>query len=57
VAPYDASVIADLSQVAVMSGNPNKGLEWIDFAATRDPSAAKDMNYKKRMGFSYTREI
>jgi tetratricopeptide (TPR) repeat protein len=51
LAPYDTSVIADLSQVAVMSDNPNKGLEWIDFAATRDPSAAKDMNYKKGWAF------
>jgi adenylate cyclase len=38
LAPYDGFVIGDLSQVLIMSGRPDKGLEWIDLALARDPN-------------------
>ena len=46
LAPYDAGMIGDLANVPIVSGKPDKGLEWIGFAVTRDPKAAMDMNYK-----------
>ena len=46
-APYDASLIGNLSVVPIMSGAPGKALEWIEFAAKHDPNAAKDMSYKR----------
>jgi adenylate cyclase len=46
LAPYDAGMIGDLADVPIVSGKPDKGLEWIGFAVTRDPNAAMDMNYK-----------
>jgi adenylate cyclase len=45
LAPYDASLIGDMSQVAIISGRPDKAMEWIEFATTHDPSAAKHWNY------------
>jgi TolB-like protein/class 3 adenylate cyclase len=45
LAPYDASLIGYLAVVPIMSGAPDKALEWIDFAAKRDPNAAKHWNY------------
>jgi adenylate cyclase len=45
LAPYDAFVIGHLSQVAVMSGRPDKAIEWIEFAATHDPNDAKNLSY------------
>ena len=47
LAPYDAGMIGDLADVPIVSGKPDKALEWIDFAVTRDPNAARDMNYKR----------
>jgi adenylate cyclase len=47
LAPYDAFLIAQLSQVALQSGSPDKALEWIEFAAKCDPSATKDLAYKR----------
>src|SRR3984957_20411939 len=35
------------AHVPIMSGNPNKGLEWIDFAVKRDPNGLKQQNYNK----------
>jgi adenylate cyclase len=46
-APHDASLIGDLSVVPIMSGSADKALEWIDFAAKRDPGSAKQMNYNR----------
>ena len=40
-------MISDLAQVLIMSGKPDKGLEWIDFARARDPNGLKRQNYKK----------
>ena len=34
LAPYDSSLIADLSSVLIVSGKQDKALEWIDLAAT-----------------------
>jgi adenylate cyclase len=45
LAPYDAFLIGDLSQVAIISGRPDKAMEWIEFATTHDPNAAKHWNY------------
>jgi adenylate cyclase len=47
LAPYDASLIANLSPVPIMSGAPGKALDWIEFAAKHDPSSAKDVSYKR----------
>ena len=47
MAPYDAFVIGELAVVPIMSGKPDKALEWIDFALARDPNASKDLNYKR----------
>jgi adenylate cyclase len=47
LAPYDAGMIGDLADVPIVSGKPDKALEWTDFAVTRDPNAATDMNYKR----------
>ena len=44
LAPNDAFVIGHLSQVPLMAGSPSKALDWIDFAAKRDPNAAKSLN-------------
>ena len=47
LAPYDAGMIGDLAAVPIASGKPDKALEWINFAATRDPNSAEGMNYKR----------
>ena len=47
LAPYDAGMIGDLADVPIGSGKPDKALQWIGFAVTRDPNSAKDMNYKR----------
>jgi adenylate cyclase len=46
-APYDASLMVNLSVVPIMSGAPGKALEWIEFAAKRDANAVKDISYKR----------
>jgi adenylate cyclase len=51
LAPYDAGMIGDLAAVPIVSGKPDKALKWIDFAATRDPNAAGDVNYKRGLVF------
>ena len=47
LAPYDAGMIGDLADVPIVSGKPDKALEWIGFAVTRDPNSARDMNNKR----------
>jgi adenylate cyclase len=47
LAPYDASLIANLSPAPIMSGAPGKALDWIEFAVKHDPNAAKDISYKR----------
>jgi adenylate cyclase len=47
LAPFDGNLIGDLSVVPLMSGRPDKALEWIEFAAKHDPSSAKTMNYNR----------
>ena len=44
LAPYDGFEIGDLSQVLIMSGRPDKGLEWIDLALVRDPNKLQIYN-------------
>jgi adenylate cyclase len=47
LAPYDTSLISDLTSVPILAGKPDKALGWIDFVVTRDPSMTKDMNYNR----------
>ena len=47
LAPYDASLMGDLSVVLIMSGKPEKALEWIDFEAKREPNGSNNFNYKR----------
>jgi TolB-like protein len=47
LAPFDAFLIGDLSQVPIMSGAPGKALEWIEFAANRDPNSARSLSYNR----------
>jgi adenylate cyclase len=51
LAPYDASTIGFLSSVLIMSGKPDKALEWIDLALARDPNGSKTYNYNKGWAF------
>ncbi len=44
LAPYDAFMIGDLSSVLLASGKPMEAVEWLDFAATRDPANAAYYN-------------
>ena len=45
--PYDGAMFGNLAQVAIMSGKPDKGLEWNDFARAHDPNGLKVQNYNK----------
>jgi adenylate cyclase len=45
MSPYDAAVVGDLSQVAIMSGRPDKGLQWINLALPLDPNSSKDLKF------------
>ena len=56
LAPYDASLIGYLAVVPIMSGAPAKALDWVEFAAKRDPNAAKHWNYIQRLGASRPRK-
>ena len=47
MAPYDAFAMGALTPVLIMSGKPDRALDWIDLAAGRDPNSAKDLSYKK----------
>jgi adenylate cyclase len=47
MAPYDAFLIGNLADVPIMSGKPDKALQWIDLALPRDPNSSGDLNYKK----------
>ena len=47
MAPYDAFAMGALTPVLIMSGEPDRALDWIDRALGRDPNSAKDLSYKK----------
>ena len=47
MAPYDAYAFGNLAMVPIMSGQPDKALEWITLALARDPSRAKFLNFRK----------
>ena len=47
MAPYDAFAMGTLTPVLIMSGKPDRALDWIDLALGRDPNSAKDLSYKK----------
>lgn len=38
LAPYDAFLIGDLSQMLIMAGRPAQAIEWLDAAAQKDPA-------------------
>lgn len=38
LAPYDAHMLGDLSQILIMAGRPEQALEWATAAASRDPA-------------------
>ena len=45
MSPYDAAEIGDLVQVAIMSGEPDKALQWIQLALPLDPNSSKDLKF------------
>ena len=47
LAPYDGAMFGNLAQVAIMSGKPDRGMEWNDFARAHDPNGLKVQNYNK----------
>ena len=47
MAPNDAFAMGTLTPVLIMSGKPERALDWIDLALGRDPNSAKDLSYKK----------
>ena len=47
MAPYDAFAMGTLTPVLIMSGKPDRALDWIDLALGRDPNSARDLSYKK----------
>jgi adenylate cyclase len=47
LAPYDAFVLTNLAQIAIISGKLDKGLEWTNFAREHDPNGLKQQNYNK----------
>jgi adenylate cyclase len=52
LAPYDAFMIGDLSNVLIMSGRPTQALEWSDKAIAGDP--ANKGYYLFYKGWAYT---
>ena len=38
LAPYDAFLIGDLSQILIMAGRPEQAIEWANAAASNDPA-------------------
>jgi tetratricopeptide (TPR) repeat protein len=51
LSPYDGAMIGFASQVLIMSGKPEKALEWIDLALARDPNGSKGHNYNRGWAF------
>ncbi len=49
LAPYDGSMYGSLAQLAIVSGKPDKGMEWNDLARARDPNGSKMQDYNKGM--------
>jgi tetratricopeptide (TPR) repeat protein len=41
LAPYDGSMFENLARLAIVAGKPDKGLEWVALARTRDPNGLK----------------
>ena len=53
MSPYDAAVIGDLTQVAIMSGKPDKALQWIGLALPPHVAHGSDLQERRsapRMG-------
>jgi TolB-like protein/class 3 adenylate cyclase len=47
LAPYDGGMYANLAQLVMTAGSPEKGMEWNDLARPRDPNSLKLQNYNK----------
>ena len=52
LAPYDANMLGNLAATLIENGHPEKGLEWIELAASREPGAERTYNYRR--GWAYT---
>jgi class 3 adenylate cyclase/TolB-like protein/tetratricopeptide (TPR) repeat protein len=42
VAPYDAGTLSLMSRVQIASGNPSRGLEWVQESIRRDPTIPRN---------------
>lgn len=42
LAPYDAGTLSFLSRVQIASGNPGRGLEWVQESVRRDPTIPRN---------------
>ena len=51
LAPYDAFLLGDLSQVLIMAGRPDQAIDWASKAATNDPAMA--WYYHGQRGWAY----
>ena len=51
LAPYDAFLLGDLSQVLVMAGQPDQAIDWASRAAINDPAMA--WSYHGNRGWAY----
>ncbi len=47
LAPFDAWMIGDLSNILLASGKPMEAVEWAEFAAARDQTNAAWYNFMK----------
>jgi adenylate cyclase len=52
LAPYDAFMLGNVAATFVENGQPQKGLEWIEDAAKREPGQEAVYNYRR--GWTYT---
>ena len=51
LAPYDALLLGDLSEVLIMSGRPQQAIEWTSKAVINDPAMA--WYYRGTQGWAY----
>lgn len=51
LAPYDAFLLGDLSQVLIMAGQPDQAIDWASRATTNDPAMA--WYYHGNRGWAY----
>jgi adenylate cyclase len=51
LAPYDAFLLGDLSQILIMAGQPDQAIDWASRATTNDPAMA--WYYHGNRGWAY----